>query len=41
MDLMPTPEQDAIRDSVRSFLDAELPMSRVRAPDGRAGGRLR
>jgi alkylation response protein AidB-like acyl-CoA dehydrogenase len=31
MDLMPTPEQDAIRDSVRSFLDKELPMSRVRA----------
>ena len=31
MDLMPTPEQDAIRDSVRAFLDAELPMSRVRA----------
>lgn len=30
MDLMPTPEQDAIRDSVRSFLDKELPMSRVR-----------
>jgi alkylation response protein AidB-like acyl-CoA dehydrogenase len=31
MDLMPTPEQDAIRDSVRAFLDAELPMPRVRA----------
>jgi alkylation response protein AidB-like acyl-CoA dehydrogenase len=31
MDLMPTPEQDAIRDAVRAFLDAELPMSRVRA----------
>jgi len=31
MDLMPTPEQDAIRDSVRAFLDKELPMSRVRA----------
>ncbi|MEO8603075.1 MAG: acyl-CoA dehydrogenase family protein [bacterium] len=31
MDLMPTAEQDAIRDSVRTFLDAELPMSRVRA----------
>lgn len=31
MDLMPTAEQDAIRDSVRAFLDAELPMSRVRA----------
>jgi alkylation response protein AidB-like acyl-CoA dehydrogenase len=30
MDLMPTAEQDAIRDSVRNFLDAELPMSRVR-----------
>jgi alkylation response protein AidB-like acyl-CoA dehydrogenase len=31
MDLMPTPEQDAIRDSVRAFLEAELPMARVRA----------
>src|SRR6476659_8382600 len=31
MDLMPTPEQDAIRDSVRAFLDTELPMPRVRA----------
>ena len=31
MDLMPTPEQDAIRDSVRAFLDKELPMARVRA----------
>src|SRR5262245_2677847 len=31
MDLMPTAEQDAIRDSVRTFLDAELPMARVRA----------
>ncbi|MDX2171338.1 MAG: acyl-CoA dehydrogenase family protein [Deltaproteobacteria bacterium] len=31
MDLMPTAEQDAIRDSVRAFLDAELPMARVRA----------
>jgi len=31
MDLMPTAEQDAIRDSVRAFLDAELPMERVRA----------
>src|SRR5512143_303319 len=31
MDLMPTAEQDAIRDSVRNFLEAELPMSRVRA----------
>ncbi len=31
MDLMPTPDQDAIRDSVRAFLEAELPMSRVRA----------
>jgi alkylation response protein AidB-like acyl-CoA dehydrogenase len=30
MDLMPTSEQDAIRDSVRAFLEAELPMSRVR-----------
>ena len=37
MDLMPTAEQDAIRDSVRSFLDAELPMSRVRALCGAAG----
>jgi alkylation response protein AidB-like acyl-CoA dehydrogenase len=37
MDLMPTPDQDAIRDSVRAFLDAELPMSRVRALCG-AGG---
>ena len=37
MDLMPTADQDAIRDSVRSFLDAELPMSRVRALCG-AGG---
>ena len=31
MDLMPTAEQDAIRDAVRAFLDAELPMARVRA----------
>src|SRR5215468_7416487 len=31
MDLMPTAEQDAIRESVRAFLDKELPMSRVRA----------
>jgi alkylation response protein AidB-like acyl-CoA dehydrogenase len=31
MDLMFTPDQDAIRDSVRAFLDAELPMPRVRA----------
>jgi alkylation response protein AidB-like acyl-CoA dehydrogenase len=31
MDLMPTAEQDAIRDSVRAFLDKELPMSRVRS----------
>ncbi len=31
MDLMPTADQDAIRESVRAFLDAELPMSRVRA----------
>jgi alkylation response protein AidB-like acyl-CoA dehydrogenase len=31
MDLMPTSEQDAIRDSVRAFLDGELPMERVRA----------
>jgi len=31
MDLMPSPEQDAIRDSVRVFLDKELPMPRVRA----------
>jgi len=31
MDLMPTPEQDAIRESVRAFLDEELPMPRVRA----------
>ncbi|HVO25658.1 MAG TPA: acyl-CoA dehydrogenase family protein [Candidatus Margulisiibacteriota bacterium] len=30
MDLMPTPEQDAIRDSVRTFLETELPMSQVR-----------
>jgi alkylation response protein AidB-like acyl-CoA dehydrogenase len=37
MDLMPTPEQDAIRDSVRAFLDAELPMSRVRALCGASG----
>ena len=37
MDLMPTPEQDAIRESVRAFLDAELPMSRVRALCGAAG----
>jgi alkylation response protein AidB-like acyl-CoA dehydrogenase len=37
MDLMPTPEQDAIRDSVRAFLDAELPMSRVRALCGADG----
>lgn len=31
MDLMPSPEQDAIRDSVRAFVEAELPMPRVRA----------
>src|SRR5262245_8232607 len=31
MDLMPSAEQDAIRHSVRTFLDVELPMSRVRA----------
>jgi alkylation response protein AidB-like acyl-CoA dehydrogenase len=31
MDLMPTAEQDAIRHSVRAFLEAELPISRVRA----------
>ena len=37
MDLMPSADQDAIRDSVRSFLDAELPMSRVRALCGAAG----
>jgi alkylation response protein AidB-like acyl-CoA dehydrogenase len=37
MDLMPTPEQEAIRESVRAFVDAELPMSRVRALCG-AGG---
>jgi alkylation response protein AidB-like acyl-CoA dehydrogenase len=30
MDLMPTPEQEAIKDSVRAFLTNELPMSRVR-----------
>jgi len=30
MDLMPSPEQEAIRDSVRAFLDTESPMSRVR-----------
>ena len=30
MDLMPTAEQDAIRSSVRAFLETELPMSRVR-----------
>ena len=36
MDLMPTAEQDAIRDSVRTFLAAELPMSRVRALCGAA-----
>jgi len=38
MDLMPTPEQDAIRDSVRAFLEAELPMSRVRALLGAPAG---
>jgi alkylation response protein AidB-like acyl-CoA dehydrogenase len=38
MDLMPTPEQEAIRDSVRSFLDRELPMSRVRALMGAPAG---
>jgi alkylation response protein AidB-like acyl-CoA dehydrogenase len=38
MDLMPTAEQDAIRDSVRAFLDAELPMSRVRALIGAPAG---
>lgn len=37
MDLMPTAEQDAIRDSVRGFLDAELPMARVRALCGADG----
>jgi len=37
MDLMPTAEQDAIRDSVRTFLEAELPMSRVRALLGASG----
>jgi alkylation response protein AidB-like acyl-CoA dehydrogenase len=37
MDLMPTAEQDAIRDSVRAFLDTELPMSRVRALMGAPG----
>jgi len=31
MDLMPSAEQDAIRESVRAFLDKELPMTRVRA----------
>lgn len=31
MDLMPTPDQDAIRDSVRAFIETELPMPRVRA----------
>lgn len=30
MDLMPSAEQDAIRDSVRSFLAERLPMSKVR-----------
>jgi alkylation response protein AidB-like acyl-CoA dehydrogenase len=30
MDLMQTPEQDAIQQTVRSFLERELPMSRVR-----------
>jgi alkylation response protein AidB-like acyl-CoA dehydrogenase len=34
MDLMPSAEQDAIRDSVRAFLDKELPMSRVRSLTG-------
>ena len=34
MDLMPTAEQDAIRDSVRAFLEKELPMERVRALAG-------
>ncbi len=34
MDLMPTTEQEAIRDSVRAFLDHELPMERVRALAG-------
>jgi alkylation response protein AidB-like acyl-CoA dehydrogenase len=38
MDLMPTAEQDAIRDSVRTFLEAELPMSRVRALMGAEAG---
>jgi len=37
MDLMPSPEQDAIRDSVRAFLEAELPMSRVRTLMGAPG----
>ncbi|MBX3025970.1 acyl-CoA/acyl-ACP dehydrogenase [bacterium] len=37
---MPTPEQDAIRDSVRAFLDAELPMTRVRALCGADGDAL-
>jgi len=31
MDLMLTPDQEAIQASVRSFLDGELPMARVRA----------
>jgi alkylation response protein AidB-like acyl-CoA dehydrogenase len=37
MDLMPTPEQEAIRASVRAFVETELPMSRVRALCGAAG----
>ena len=31
MDLTPTAEQEAIQASIRSFLESELPMSRVRA----------
>lgn len=40
MDLLPTPEQDEIISSVRSFLGSELPITRVRelqSSDGAAG----
>lgn len=39
MDLMQSPDQDAIQQTVRSFLAEELPMERVRkiGPDGCAG----
>lgn len=41
MDLMPTADQEAIRATVRSFVDAELPRERVRAIMGGDGAALR